>query len=66
MVILDTIVDLLLSWRLYVGFAVTVLICWFILQFIPNDALSWVICTPVCVAGLVLTFCWQARADFDE
>lgn len=55
--------ELFLSWRLYVGLAVTAAICWMIISLVPNRGLQLVICIPICIAGLVASWRWQVRAD---
>ena len=55
--------DLLLSWRLYVGIAITVAICLGIMQVAPNDTVGWAISIPVGLTGLLLSFQWQIRND---
>ena len=58
--------ELFLSWRLYVGLAVTAAICWLIVALVPNQILQLVICIPVVIAGLIVSWRWQVRADFDQ
>ena len=55
--------ELLLSWRLYVGFAITVAICYGIVQLIPNDTAAWVVCAPVALVGVIASFRWQIKND---
>lgn len=56
-------VDVVASWRLYTGIAVTVLLGWLVFQFVANEAVAWAICVPLGLLGLFLSFRWQARAD---
>jgi len=58
--------DLFLSWRLYVGIAITAALCWLVFSLIPNETWAWIVCTPLGIAGLFLSFRWQVRADFDK
>ena len=58
--------ELFLSWRLYVGMAVTVALCAVAFSLIPSGAPGWVawsVCTPIGVAGVILSFAWQVRSD---
>lgn len=58
--------DLFLSWRVYVGIAVTAALCWLVFSCIPNETLAWIIAAPLGIAGLGLSFWWQVRADFGK
>ena len=55
--------DLLMSWRLYVGIAITAAICFGIMQVAPNDTVGWTISIPIGLIGLFLSFRWQIRND---
>lgn len=55
--------DLLMSWRMYVGLAVTAGLCWLTVSLVPNETAQWAICVPVGVVGLIASFLWQIRAD---
>ena len=55
--------ELFLSWRLYVGIAVTALICLPLVAFIPNQDITLALCIPIGIAGIFLSFRWQVRAD---
>ena len=58
--------ELFLSWRLYVGLAFTVALCVLAFSLIPSSApdwVDWVVCVPIGVAGAILSFAWQVRAD---
>ena len=55
--------ELFLSWRLYVGFALTGLLCWLITSIVSSQAAQLVICIPVALTGVVLSFRWQIEAD---
>ena len=57
------IVDLFLSWRLWVGLAATGLLCWFIISVVPGLAAQLAICIPIGLTGVVLSIRWQIRAD---
>lgn len=39
--------DLLMSWRMYVGLAVTAGLCWLIASFLPNETAQWAVCVPI-------------------
>lgn len=58
--------ELFMSWRLYVGLAATGVVCWLIFQAISNETIGWAICVPAGIIGVVLSFRWQIRADFDK
>ena len=55
--------ELFLSWRLYVGFALTGVACLLLVFVIPNQTAQWVICAPLGLIGAFLSFRWQIRAD---
>ena len=55
--------DLIMSWRLYVGIAITAAICFGIMQVAPTDTVGWAISIPVGLIGLFLSFRWQIRND---
>ena len=54
--------ELLLSWRLYVGLAITGAICRLIFQIVSDDTIHWFFCAPIGTIGLILSFRWQIRA----
>ena len=54
--------ELLLSWRLYVGIAITCATCWLVFQIVSNETISWSLCIPIGIIGLILDFRWQIRA----
>lgn len=56
--------ELFMSWRLYVGLAITGVVCWLIYLAIPSTAIGLAICIPAGIVGIVLSFRWQIRADF--
>ncbi|WP_144436633.1 hypothetical protein [Lysobacter antibioticus] len=58
--------DLFLSWRLYVGIAVSATLCWLVFASIPSETLAWIIAAPLGVAGIGLSFWWQVRADLGK
>jgi chromate transport protein ChrA len=58
--------ELLVSRRLYVGLAVTAIICWMIVSLVPSQSLQLAICIPLGVAGLVASWRWQVRADIGK
>lgn len=58
--------DLLLSWRLYAGVALTAGLIWLVLLFVPGEALRWAMCVPLGVVGVILSFRWQIRADLGK
>jgi len=55
--------ELLLSWRLYVGLALTGLLCWLIVSIVSSQAAQLVICIPTALIGVVLSFRWQIKSD---
>ena len=57
------IVDLFLSWRLYVGLALTALLCWLIISIVSGQAAQLAICIPIGLVGVALSFRWQIKAD---
>ena len=57
------IVDLFLSWRLYVGLALTGLLCWLSISLVSSQSAQLVICLPVGLVGVVLSVRWQIKAD---
>ena len=58
--------DLFMSWRLYVGLGLTAAACTGISHISPNDTLTWIICVPVGITGLLASFWWQNKADLDS
>ena len=58
--------DLLLSWRLYLGIAVTALLCGLVFLLAPSEPIRWAICVPLGISGLLFSFRWQIRADFGK
>ena len=56
----------LLSWRLYVGLALTALGCWLLVLAIPDYTVQWIICAPLGLIGAFLSFRWQIRTDFGK
>lgn len=57
--------ELFLSWRLYVGFALTGLLCWLICSVVSHQTAQLVLCIPLGLIGVILSFRWQIRADTD-
>ena len=53
--------ELLTSWRLYVGIGVTAAICYGIAQLTPNDTVTWAICIPVGLVGLIASIRWELK-----
>lgn len=54
--------ELLLSWRLYAGLAITGAICWLVFQIVSDETIGWFFCAPIGIIGLILSFRWQIRA----
>lgn len=54
--------ELLLSWRLYAGVAITAAICRLVLQIVSNDTIGWFFCAPIGIIGLVASVRWQIRS----
>lgn len=61
--VVSDIAELFLSWRLYLGIAVTAGLCWLLISLVPNETAQWVICVPLGLIGVFLSFRWQIRAD---
>lgn len=57
--------ELFLSWRLYVGFVITGLLCWLSFTSISNESVRLLVCVPVGLVGVFLSFRWQIRAEKD-
>lgn len=58
--------QIFLSWRLYVGLAVTVVLGVAAFSFVPLDAAGWVawaVCVPIGLVGIILSFVWQVSSD---
>lgn len=55
--------DLVTSWRFYMGIALTILLGWLVIQFVPNQTVAWVICIPLGITGFILSLNWQANAE---
>ena len=58
--------ELLASWRLYVGLAVTAAVCWVVVSLVPSQSLQLAICIAVGVAGLIASWRWQVSSDFGK
>jgi hypothetical protein len=58
--------ELLVSWRLYVGLAVTAAICWVVVALVPSRSLQLALCIPVVIGGVKASWRWQVRADFGK
>lgn len=54
--------ELLLSWRLYVGLAITCAIGWLVFQIVSDETIGWFFCAPIGIIGLTFSFRWQIRA----
>lgn len=63
---LADVVDLFLSWRFYLGLALTAAACLGVFQLVETDVLRWAFCTPIVVVGVFLSFQWQQRAESDR
>lgn len=55
--------DLVRSWRFYVGIAATILLVWLVFRYVPNQTVAWVICIPLGIAGFFLSLTWQSDAE---
>lgn len=55
--------DLFLSGRLYLGIGMTAAMCWAIFESVPNQTVAACFAVPLGIAGLLLSFRWQVRAD---
>ena len=58
--------DLFMSWRLYVGIGATAAACLGVAHVSPNDTVTMLICVPLGIAGVLCSFWWQNKADFDS
>ena len=61
-----TIMEILLSWRLLLGMAMTLSAVLVIVGIIPHEPTQYIIAVPVGVVGIFLSFRWQIRADASE
>jgi hypothetical protein len=61
--LLAVLVDALLYWRMYSGFLVTLVVCLGVMALVPDGLAQWLLCTPLAVAGIALSFVWQFRAS---
>lgn len=57
------IADLLLSWRLWLGIAVTASVCYSTVLLVPDRNVYLLVIVPVGIVGVILSFWWQIRAD---
>ncbi len=57
------IVEMLDSWRVYVGIASSVIVIWFVITVVSNETARWLICVPLGILGVGFGFYWQARSD---
>lgn len=55
--------DLFLSWRLFLGIAITVGVCYGLVMLIPFRIPDLLVVILVGLPGAVLSFWWQIRAD---
>ncbi|MGN6223202.1 hypothetical protein [Pseudoxanthomonas sp.] len=62
---LADLVDLFLSWRFYLGLALTAAVCLGVIQWVDTGVLRWVFCIPIAIIGVLLSFHWQHRAESD-
>lgn len=58
--------EVFLSWRLYVGWALTGVLCVALGEVIPNETARLVVLIPIGAAGFVLAFYWQIKAETDS
>lgn len=61
--LLAVLVDVLLYWRMYSGFLATLVVCLGVMALVPDGLGQWLVCTPLAVAGVALSFVWQFRAS---
>ena len=57
------IAEFVLSWRLIFGIGVTVSICLLLVAALPNDTIRSIVCVPIGLTGICLSFWWQISAD---
>ncbi len=60
---LSGILDLFLTWRLLIAICVTAAIIFLVFTVVQDETTRWVICTPIGLAGVILGFRWQAKAE---
>ena len=54
--------ELLISWRLYAGLAVTCAICRLIFRIVSDETIVWFVCAPIGIIGSKPGFRRQIRA----
>jgi hypothetical protein len=64
--LIGDLIELLLSWRLFLGIGITVLCCWILFSTFPMDTTKWALIIPAGLIGGFLSFRWQIRSDFDK
>ncbi|REJ77522.1 MAG: hypothetical protein DWQ47_14190 [Acidobacteria bacterium] len=58
--------DFYLSWRLFLGLAITAGVGYGLLELIPYQIPTWAIVVFVVVPGVLLSFLWQLRVDWEK
>jgi hypothetical protein len=56
------IADMFVHWRFFVGIGMTALLCGLIVLAVPTTGLAWLLCVPLGLLGLWLSFRWQSQA----
>jgi hypothetical protein len=56
-------IDVILSWRLFVGIALTACVCLILAWVIPGRGIQLAVCIPLALVGVALSFVWQMRAE---
>lgn len=59
-------IELLLSWRLLVGLALTLVVVLIAVSAVQNEAAQYIIGVPLGLVGVFLSFRWQIRADTND
>lgn len=60
---LAVLIDTLIYWRMYSGFLATLVVCLGVMALVSDGLAQWLVCTPLAVAGIALSFVWQFRAS---
>jgi hypothetical protein len=60
---LAVLIDALIYWRMYSGFLATLVVCQGVMALVSDGLAQWLVCTPLAVTGVALSFLWQFRAS---
>ena len=61
--ILSWILDLFLTWRLFISLCITAGIIFLVCTAVHDPTARWVIGSPIALAGVILGFRWQNASD---